>query len=90
MSNRPKQRIPFTEINLANMKDFYEEIIEIKIASDISTLESIIHYCESRNIDIEEVIPIIPDSLKSMIESEEIKKGTLKVTKEYQIRTDLL
>lgn len=85
----PKRRITFSEVNLSSMKDFYDEIMELK-TEDVSTIEAIVHYCEQKNLDIEDVVPIIPDSLKAIIESEEIKTGNVIKSKEHYLGIDLL
>lgn len=89
MVNNPKRMITFSEVNLSSMKDFYDEIMDLK-TEDISTVEAIVHYCEQKNIDIEDIISIIPDSLKAQIESEEIESGNVIKSKEHYLGIDLL
>lgn len=80
-----KSKINFNEINLNAMVDFQQEIIQIKTDNDISVLESIIHYCDKRDLDVEDVIPLISDSLKDIMESEETKTGNLKSDNEFKM-----
>lgn len=74
-ANNRKKKIEF-ELNETSMNIFNVRIEELRKDCDTYS-EAIIAYCETVDCDIEDVLPLISNGLKSKMYAESIKLGTI-------------
>ena len=59
---------------------FATEIEKIHIAEDLNYIDSIIHYCETNNIEVESVTKLISKPLKERLKWDAIRLNFMKKT----------
>jgi hypothetical protein len=65
-----------TEIN--KISQFSLRIASLIREKQMSCMEAILHICKEENVEPEDIVSYIPDSVKSMIQSEAEKNKLLK------------
>lgn len=56
--------------NLKVKETFAKDIEDLVIGKDMSYMEAIVHYCETRSIEVEDVRKIIDDFTKTKLQEE--------------------
>ena len=68
------------------MKRFHHEITNIVNRDNITVIEALSHFCEEKNIDVQDVAQLISPSLKQQMYEEAVK---LRMIKDTEIHLDL-
>lgn len=74
---RRKSELDYQFINEKSMETFYTAISSIK-TEDHSWLEAIVEYCERAGVEVDEVIDVIPDSIRAKLYMEALDNNMIK------------
>lgn len=73
-----KKNLDFSVISENSMLEFQSEIIRIREECD-TWAEAIASYCEDHSIDVEEILHLLSDAMKTKLYEEGVKLKRIKV-----------
>lgn len=64
---------------------FYDNIVKIVHEKQLTFFEAVLYFCEQKNVEIELVATLIPNSMKAIIEEEAAELNLLTKSKTKKI-----